>query len=132
MANPSSPSTRAAPSPTQTIASPWTLEGQRIGAILQVYRVPERKSKIRRGAEFNNIIEVGDCVQVLETKSSAAANTMEYIVENKRTGAVISVPWSTFLPVGTRESCVCEGAGCRRVYVDFEKSVEFRRRYGGR
>lgn len=122
-----------APEKTEIVANPWTLEGQQIGAILQVMRAPERIKKIKKGAEFNTILEVGDCVNVLGTTSSSERGTdrMDYIVENKRTRVCVSVPWNTFLPVGTRELCCCIDHACRCVYVDYRKSVGFGRRGNG-
>jgi hypothetical protein len=72
-------------------------------------RAAERIKKIRKVAEFNIIIEVGDCVEVLETTSSSerSMDQMDYTVENKRTGACVAVPWNTFLPVGTQALCHC-------------------------
>ena len=49
---------------TKTAANPWAFDDQQIGAILQGMRAPERIREIRKGAEFNMIIEVGDCVEV--------------------------------------------------------------------
>jgi hypothetical protein len=50
---------------------------------------------------------------------------IDYIVENKRTGGCVSVPWNTFLPIGTWKLCQCSGQCCRCVYVDSKKSAEF-------
>jgi hypothetical protein len=78
------------------------------------------------------IVEVGDFVQVLETRTSErGTDRMEYIVEDKRTGARGAVPWNTSLPVGTRELCQCVRQYCRCVYVDYEKGVELSRRGAG-
>lgn len=118
---------------SKTVSNPWTLEGQQIGAILQVMRAPERLKKIKKGAEFNMTVEAGDCCEVLSTMSSSerGLDRIDYIVDNKRTGARVSVPWNTFLPVGMMEICNCANQACRCVYVDYKKSVEFCRRENG-
>jgi hypothetical protein len=65
-------------------------------------------------------IEVGDCVEVFWPRCED--NQMVYHCFSLRTGAGIKLPWSAFLPVGTREMCECLVQKCRCVYEDDERA----------
>lgn len=62
-------------------------------------QTPERIKKIRKDAEFNMILEIGDRYKVLEmtTPCERGLGNMEYIVENKQTWVCVVAPWNTFL-----------------------------------
>ena len=49
--------------------------------------------------QFNMIMEVSNCVEVLEMTSSSKSrpDRMDYIIGNKSTDACVSVPWSSCL-----------------------------------
>lgn len=113
--------------PTKVVSDPFTIEGQRIGVCLQIKRAPTTVRKIKKRAQYNIIMEVGDICHVvaMETSSYQGKDKLEYIVDNLRTGARVAVPWSTFLAVGTRELCSCDRQECRCVYDDFRKSKEW-------
>ncbi|KAF8846463.1 hypothetical protein BDZ45DRAFT_756156 [Acephala macrosclerotiorum] len=104
------------------------LDGQQIGALLHIKRVPKNAKKVNHGTEFYMAMEVGDICEVLDIAFSREGDAVsgreiiEYEVKKKRTGVHVLAEWSTFLEVGPTEMFKCTRQKCRCVYVDYEKS----------